>query len=90
MTPKPFDHTKLMVVDGAWTLLGSTNWDARSLRLNFELDVEHYDPAFAAAAEAAIDTRLHNARRITLADADSRPFWRRLRDGIARLFMPFL
>ena len=37
-TPPPFDHTKLMVVDGGWALIGSSNWDARSLRLNFEFD----------------------------------------------------
>ncbi len=28
VTPSPFDHTKLMTVDGIWTLLGSGNWDA--------------------------------------------------------------
>ena len=43
LTPPPFDHTKLMVVDGAWVLLGSSNWDPRSLRLNFEFDLECYD-----------------------------------------------
>ena len=31
----PFDHTKLMVIDSVWSLIGSTNWDPRSLRLNF-------------------------------------------------------
>src|SRR5262249_26225569 len=40
VSPPPFDHTKLMVVDRAWSLIGSANWDARSLRLNFELDLE--------------------------------------------------
>jgi len=30
LTPPPFDHSKLMVVDGHWVLLGSANWDARS------------------------------------------------------------
>jgi len=38
--PPPFDHSKLMVVDGHWVLLGSANWDARALRLNFELNVD--------------------------------------------------
>jgi cardiolipin synthase len=38
LSPAPFDHAKLFVVDRAWTMFGSTNWDPRSLRLNFELD----------------------------------------------------
>ena len=42
-TPQPFDHTKLMTVDGMWCLIGSGNWDSRSLRLNFEFNVEVYD-----------------------------------------------
>ena len=37
--PGPFDHSKLMLVDGQWCCLGSANWDARSLRLNFEFNV---------------------------------------------------
>ena len=47
MSPPPFDHTKLMLVDRAWTLLGSGNWDPRSLRLNFEFDVECYEAVLA-------------------------------------------
>ena len=45
--PGPFDHNKLMLVDGAWCCLGSANWDARSLRLNFEFNVEVYDTALS-------------------------------------------
>jgi cardiolipin synthase A/B len=48
LSPAPFDHSKLMVVDGAWTLLGSANWDPRSLLLNFEFNVECFDPVFGA------------------------------------------
>ncbi len=42
-TPPPFDHTKLCTVDGEWSLIGSSNWDARSFRLNFEFDLEVTD-----------------------------------------------
>jgi cardiolipin synthase len=86
----PFDHTKLMVVDDYWSLVGSANWDARSLRLNFELDVECYDAALAAQLMSLFDRRRETAREITLAQVDGRPLPIRLRDGVARLFTPFL
>ncbi|HEY6099244.1 MAG TPA: phospholipase D-like domain-containing protein [Anaeromyxobacter sp.] len=90
LSPPPFDHTKLMVVDGVWTLLGSANWDPRSLRLNFELDVECYDPDLARSAEALVEERIARGRRIHLADVDGRPLPVKLRDGVARLFSPYL
>jgi len=90
ITPRPFDHTKAMTVDGAWSLLGSANWDPRSLRLNFELDVEAYGAGVAAGLDALVDARLLTAREITLRDVDQRPLPLRLRDGVARLFSPYL
>jgi cardiolipin synthase len=90
LTPPPFDHAKLLTVDGAWVLFGSTNWDPRSVRLNFELDVECYDPVLAATVEAIIAERLREAREITLSDVDGRSLPVKLRDGVARLFSPYL
>jgi cardiolipin synthase len=91
LTPPPFDHTKLMVVDGAWVLFGSSNWDARSLRLNFEFDVECYDRGLAGSLQQWIrDERLRHARPVTLAEVDGRSFPIRLRDGLARLLSPYL
>ena len=63
MCPGPFDHSKLMVVDGAWTLFGSVNWDARSLRLNFELNAECYSVAFGAHMDGLVQARINGARR---------------------------
>lgn len=90
LSPGPFDHTKLMVVDGAWTLLGSANWDPRSLRLNFELDVECWDPDLARRADALVEERIARGRRVSLADVDGRSIPVKLRDGVARLFSPYL
>ena len=90
LSPPPFDHSKLFVVDRTWTLFGTTNWDARSLRLNFELDVECYDEGFAARTDDFIAARIAESREFTLADADGRPFLARIRDGLARLLMPYL
>jgi cardiolipin synthase len=90
LSPPPFDHSKLMVVDRAWTLLGSTNWDPRSLRLNFELNVEVYDPALGAAVDDLVLDRIRAARPLTLAEVDGRPLPAKLRDGLARLLSPYL
>jgi cardiolipin synthase len=84
---RPF---KLMVVDGAWTLLGSANWDARSLRLNFELNVECYSIEFGARMEGLVQARLNAAQRVTMDEINARPLPVKLRDGAARLFAPFL
>jgi cardiolipin synthase len=89
-TKPPFDHTKAMIVDDAWCMVGSGNWDARSLRLNFETNLESYDPALAAALNRILDEKQATARPVTLADMDGRSLPARLRDGVARLFSPYL
>jgi cardiolipin synthase len=85
-----FDHSKLLVVDSAWTLLGSANWDSRSLRLNFELNVECYCTEFGGRMEKLVLAKRAGSRQVTLADLDARPFAVKLRDGTARLLAPFL
>ena len=90
LTPPPFDHSKLMVVDGHWVLLGSANWDARSLRLNFELNMECYGRDFARGLTTLVEQKLAGAREITLAEADGRTVPAKLRDALARLFSPYL
>ena len=58
VTPAPFDHSKLCTVDGEWSLVGSSNWDARSFRLNFEFDLEIIDRDLTSRIDALIDERL--------------------------------
>jgi cardiolipin synthase len=90
LTPPPFDHSKLLLVDAAWALLGSANWDARSLRLNFEYNVECYDAEFCSRLERFVIEKRNAARPVTLQEVDSRPLPGRLRDGLARLLVPYL
>ena len=86
--PPPFDHSKLMVVDEGWSLVGSSNWDMRSFRLNFELDVEIYDKAMAASLAAVI--RRRRGRRLGAAELARRPLPIRLRDAATRLALPYI
>jgi cardiolipin synthase A/B len=89
-SPLPFDHTKLMTMDGEWCLVGSSNWDTRSLRLNFEFDVECYDRALTEAVDAVIDRKIAASRHQNQADLASAPRWVQLRDAAARLLLPYL
>lgn len=88
--PGPFDHSKLMLVDGAWCCLGSANWDARSLRLNFEFNVEVYDTALSTRLSSLFDAARDASGEISAKALRARPLAIRLRDGLARLFTPIL
>jgi cardiolipin synthase len=87
-SPPPFDHSKLMTIDDEWSLIGSANWDSRSLRLNFELTIELYDAVFARRLSAVIDEKC--VEPIGLSDIDGRWFVTKLRDATARLMAPYL
>ncbi|GEL02148.1 phospholipase D-like domain-containing protein [Swaminathania salitolerans] len=84
----PFNHAKLLVVDDAWSFVGSSNIDARSLRLNFEINLEIYGEETASRLAAFMDR--HRSGRLTHHDLDSVRPWRALRNASVRLFMPYL
>jgi cardiolipin synthase A/B len=79
-----------MLVDACWVLFGSGNWDPRSLRLNFEFNLECYDVDLGRQlSEWAADLR-SQSRQLTLREVRERPIPLRLRDGAARLLTPYL
>ncbi|MFQ3580387.1 MAG: cardiolipin synthase [Chloracidobacterium sp.] len=88
--PGPFDHSKLMVVDGRWLCLGSANWDPRSLRLNFEFNLEVYDTELAQRMDALFCAVCQASIPVTAEALQARPLAVRLRDGAARLLSPML
>ena len=90
MTALPLHHSKLVTVDGEWCVIGSSNWDTRSLRLNFEFDLECCDADFTGQIDALIDAKIARGYTVTAEDLLARPVWLRLRDAAARLLMPYL
>ncbi|HET9866596.1 MAG TPA: phospholipase D-like domain-containing protein, partial [Nitrospira sp.] len=44
-------HTKMMIIDGTWATVGSTNLDNRSMAMNDELNVMFYDRTIAKRLE---------------------------------------
>jgi cardiolipin synthase len=88
--PPPFNHSKLVLVDDCWALVGSSNWDPRSLILNFEFNVECQGAELVGQLDRVFEAELSQARHLTLADLENRNVVVKLRDGVARLFSPYL
>lgn len=79
-------HTKLMVVDGVWTSIGSINFTARSMRANAEANLAIYDRDFARQAEQVIEQDLAHCREITAEAWRRRGLCDRLRESYASLY----
>lgn len=90
LSAPPFDHSKLMTVDGIWALVGSGNWDARSLRLNFEFDMECYSEGLVERINRQIDLRLNGASRLDHNQLAAQSLPIRLRNALASLLGPYL
>ncbi|MBU0681620.1 MAG: cardiolipin synthase [Proteobacteria bacterium] len=86
----PFDHSKMMIVDQAWVLMGSANWDTRSLALNFEFNVECYDRELASSLQQIFDRKVSAAKQVLLDELMSRNLASKMRNKLFRLFLPYL
>ena len=83
-------HSKLVVVDGQWGLLGSANMDIRSFRLNFEINLLVLSPSLAHRLEAMFQADRVHASPYTRVDVDSASLTRRLTSSACRLLAPVL
>ncbi len=84
----PFDHSKLFMVDDMWSLVGSSNWDSRSLELNFEINLECYDKALNTELVRVFDIKKETAQAVS--QNVERTIIVRLRNNFFRLFSPYL
>ncbi len=83
-------HAKVVVVDGRLVTLGSTNLDARSLRLNFELNVAMLSMDVARPVVAWFESHVADARRVTLEELAAAGWGKRVLRAAAELFSPVL
>ena len=79
-------HEKSMVIDGLFSMFGSSNLDARSSEINEELDVVVYDQNFGREMETVFDNDLKQAREYTLQEFNNRSLWERATEW---LMLPF-
>ena len=83
-------HAKTLTVDGNWSLIGTPNFDARSLLLNFEVGVVMYDKNSAFQLESQFHDDVNYSRRIDPARWSSRSAWNVFGENLSRLFAPVL
>jgi cardiolipin synthase len=88
-SPPPFDHSKVLTIDGVWSFIGSSNWDERSFRLNFEANMEILDLKFATMLKSYARTKRKKSKKLDIAAYENMPKILKLRNNFARLFTPY-
>lgn len=78
-------HQKVIIIDGLWSSVGSTNFDDRSFQLNDEINVGLLDAQLAAQLRAAFHADLRHARQRSFEEWSDRSLWHKTVDGVAYL-----
>jgi cardiolipin synthase len=66
-------HAKILIIDGAWSVVGSTNFDSRSFAINDEVNLAVLDPVLAARLTQDFENDVKNSREITFEQWKRRP-----------------
>ncbi len=82
-----FSHTKLLVEDGAWSMIGSANMDIRSRRLNDEVVLGIQDPPLAQSLHEVFRRDLLKSKRIKLKDWKQRGPVQRMLEILCQAFV---
>jgi cardiolipin synthase len=78
--PHTLLHQKIMTVDGAWSAIGSSNFDDRSFEINDELSLSIADRALAEQLDGIFEKYVQRAREVDLQSWMRRGWWHRLTD----------
>jgi cardiolipin synthase A/B len=78
-------HAKVLVVDGAWSVVGSTNFDNRSFGINDEINLVAFDPRLAERLDEDFARDLAASRRVTYRKWYRRPMFERLHEWLGAL-----
>ncbi|MEO6259087.1 MAG: cardiolipin synthase [Thermoanaerobaculia bacterium] len=78
-------HQKIIIVDGTWSCVGSTNFDRRALQLNDEISMGILSTELAASLRAAWDDDMKSAEPVDYDRWHHRGLWHKAKDGLAYL-----
>jgi len=85
-----FLHAKTVTVDDEVTVIGTCNWDVRSLILHDEVVSVFYDQGVARTCGEQYERDLAHCTEVTLADLAALSRWATLRNSLCRLFSRLL
>lgn len=88
--PAPFAHTKLLIIDDNYVQIGSANLDPRSLRLNFELNIECFDVALASLLGQHFEDVRRQSHSVSLQQLMGLPLLYKIRNAACWIFSPYL
>ncbi len=88
--PPPFIHAKAMTVDDRMAVVGSSNWDYRSLYSNYETSLAVYDTRLVMHLKLLMSEDLHESREVELAAFKNRPVHHRYLENACGLLSPLL
>jgi cardiolipin synthase A/B len=75
-------HAKTLVVDGVWSVVGSTNFDSRSFGINDEVNLAALDEALARRIDEDFQRDIANSRCVTYEDWKNRPVLERANEWL--------
>jgi cardiolipin synthase len=78
-------HQKIIIVDGVWSCVGSTNFDRRALQLNDEISIGVLDQSIAQQLRGAFGDDLRFAKQQSLSGWQNRSLWHKFKDELAYL-----
>jgi len=85
-----FHHSKIMMVDGRYCTVGSTNLDARSLRFDYEINALIIDKEVTRELDEKFIEDTRNCDLLTEEEYQNRNSWQRFRGWLGHLLTPWL
>jgi cardiolipin synthase len=83
-------HAKFVVADKQWAMIGSANFDYRSMRLNFELNLLFHSPSHNAALAGRLEADFLRSQEIDPGVFARRAFYQRFAEAALRPLSPML
>lgn len=85
---KGFNHSKVLMVDGVFSSVGTANFDNRSFDLNFEVNALIYNEVVTGKLVQLFEEDLRNCRQVFASQWKKRPLGQKIKESLSRILGP--